>query len=832
MSYEPNYVKADGSLHARLVLIGEAPGRQENLNRKPFVGASGFKLADWWGEVGLRRTDFWIDNVYPYQPPGNNILTVPAADLAWWANNLHERIAELDDPWLIAPTGNVALRVLMRRDIYDNTVKITNYRGSIMEYVDNRGRRIKMIPTIHPASIFHTKNKSQDKNPGRIEKHCRLDWRRIAHEATFREVNLPQKEYRINPTSAELREFCDAVTRDAKVMSVDIETPSGIDISCVGFAYEPNWSLTIPLHHQAGIAADPEHYHAIRYLCELAHVEKILQNGTFDATWLWKTEGIWLTNYIWDLMYMHHALDPVDDHDLGYMKSVLIRGEYHKDEAKDPKKIAKYNTSSEAMDTYCGMDNTDQREIWQVLHDRLAACGRLQFYLDHYAALIPSLLAMTFGGIRTDAERRALRQMQLKADIIELQDKVTAAAGRPLHTSHKTFSTAKVKKYIYEDLQMPPPKQRGRPVLTTNEIQLRKFRNNYPQRCAAVVDSILETRRKQKLVENLSDAKTDPDGYMRAEYVPTTEAGRLASRSNPWRTGRNLQNVDKKVRDTFIPDPGHVFLEVDESQAESRVVYVLSGDPTLIELARRHPSIFDQHTYNAHRIFGIPESDIVYDQRQIGKKTVHGAQRGMRGDKLSGVLLKDGYVRSAEECQAFLDSYMREHPGMDTYFRWIRDQTMRNRYLANSWGRVWDISFERLGDDVYRRAYSFLPQSEVGDLLKQWGQIPAHALCAQWGYENARLAAQVHDSVLISLRPECVYPMAVYLQQWLERPRVYQTAAGPVELTIPVTFTVGHNWAGQTEWKVLPSEGEVTAEALRLLSEGQDEQRTVTLRAA
>ena len=60
----------------KIVICGEAPGYHENQLLRPFVGPSGRRLAEWWEEVGLKRSDFYITNVYPYQPPGNKIEAV------------------------------------------------------------------------------------------------------------------------------------------------------------------------------------------------------------------------------------------------------------------------------------------------------------------------------------------------------------------------------------------------------------------------------------------------------------------------------------------------------------------------------------------------------------------------------------------------------------------------------------------------------------------------------------------------------------------------------------------------------------------------------------
>ena len=148
MPDEPRLIKADGSLSAKLIMIGEAPGYWENKQGKPFVGPSFTQCLDpWWQKVGLTRKDFWIDNVFPYQPPRNNIHAIPKSVMLQWADNLHDRIAELKDPWVIVPTGNTSLFALTGKK------DITKHRGSIYEYVDRNGRKIKCIPTFEIGKI-------------------------------------------------------------------------------------------------------------------------------------------------------------------------------------------------------------------------------------------------------------------------------------------------------------------------------------------------------------------------------------------------------------------------------------------------------------------------------------------------------------------------------------------------------------------------------------------------------------------------------------------------------------------------------------------------------
>jgi len=68
---EANFVPGEGSLAARVVFIGEAPGRQEDLQKRPFVGAAGKLLDEMLAAINLKREDVYITNVVKYRPPHN-----------------------------------------------------------------------------------------------------------------------------------------------------------------------------------------------------------------------------------------------------------------------------------------------------------------------------------------------------------------------------------------------------------------------------------------------------------------------------------------------------------------------------------------------------------------------------------------------------------------------------------------------------------------------------------------------------------------------------------------------------------------------------------------
>lgn len=259
-----------------------------------------------------------------------------------------------------------------------------------------------------------------------------------------------------------------------------------------------------------------------------------------------------------------------------------------------------------------------------------------------------------------------------------------------------------------------------------------------------------------------------------------------------------------------------IFLEADLSQVESRIVYMLTGDPQLRKLACLRSDEYDQHTSNAALVLNTTEDALRKDpdykkKRHLGKIVSHGAQRDMHGPTLSNNILKElGILVSPERCDEYIARYHQRYPAIKDYFREIRRLVMRDRMLVSSWGQRVDFRYDRLDDELFRQAYGFLPPAEGAGLLNQWGLIPTY----QWmkTHVNRPPNVQVHDSLLCSIEPEHAYDLASFIQKSLERPRMY----GGELMTVFVEFKLGRTWQGDREFKRLPSRKEFTAVAYEL----------------
>src|SRR5262245_23299257 len=145
--YATNTVFADGNPLGRIMLIGEAPGRDEDAQGLPFVGRAGKLLDRMLGEIGLDRTKVYITNVLNWRPPQNREPTPEEA--ASCLPFLHRHI-ELADPKLMILLGSVAVR-----HVLGSTEGITRIRGKWNLYQNVMlNRAIPVMPTLHPAYLL------------------------------------------------------------------------------------------------------------------------------------------------------------------------------------------------------------------------------------------------------------------------------------------------------------------------------------------------------------------------------------------------------------------------------------------------------------------------------------------------------------------------------------------------------------------------------------------------------------------------------------------------------------------------------------------------------
>lgn len=153
-------VVGEGSINAKIMFIGEAPGKKEAQTGKPFCGASGKMLDSLLESVGIKREDVYITNIVKDRPQDNRDPSVEEIKLY---GPFLDRQIEIIQPKIIATLGRFSMDYIMRHfGLEEKLETIGNAHGKSYEadfsYVVKSlpaGRQVKIIPLYHPAAALY-----------------------------------------------------------------------------------------------------------------------------------------------------------------------------------------------------------------------------------------------------------------------------------------------------------------------------------------------------------------------------------------------------------------------------------------------------------------------------------------------------------------------------------------------------------------------------------------------------------------------------------------------------------------------------------------------------
>lgn len=328
-------IKPIGPVPARVMIVGEAPGKDEEMLGQPFVGVSGQELKRMLLQAGIDPKECFLTNVFMDRPDGNDITkfcvnrTAAGKDYPWPAlssGNYPEpvrarqellRLAEevrRVQPDLVIAVGNTPCWALIGR------VGITKLRGSIFPSSLDGVPSFPVLPTFHPAAILREWSMRVIAVADLIKARRFLDG----------EIKPRRRELWLDPTLDEVRSFFDQwIYGDRpRRLSFDIET-SHETITCIGFSPSVDRAITVPFYdprkRDRNYWAEPKDELAAWKLCKAVLEDpsfpKVGQNGLYDIQYLHRY-GIFVRGYSADTMIRHHALQPEMDKGLGFMASI------------------------------------------------------------------------------------------------------------------------------------------------------------------------------------------------------------------------------------------------------------------------------------------------------------------------------------------------------------------------------------------------------------------------------------------------------------------------------------------------------------------------------
>jgi DNA polymerase len=174
-----NIVVGKGNEGAKILFVGEAPGRNEDEQGLPFVGAAGKNLDKLLAEVGLTLNDIYVTNILKCRPPENRepLPDEIKAHTPWLIKQIREM-----KPNVICSLGNYATKFFLAKGVVDEMHKqpgITSVHGKVRE-IEFDGLNIKLIPLFHPAAIIYNQKLKSE-----WEKDMEIVKKEIAQKTLF-----------------------------------------------------------------------------------------------------------------------------------------------------------------------------------------------------------------------------------------------------------------------------------------------------------------------------------------------------------------------------------------------------------------------------------------------------------------------------------------------------------------------------------------------------------------------------------------------------------------------------------------------------------------------
>ena len=737
----PSYVGGVGPLEPDLMAIGEAPGKNENEQGIPFVGASGDILNDCFYKAGIRRSEVFLTNVVKYQPPMNNFnqLHLIGVDLTDSIKFLWEEEIKKFRPKCILAIGDKALEATT------GFSGILNYRGSILLAKDGI---TKVVPTIHPAALFPHYEDGQQK--GGLEytylKLIEADIARAVEESKTRSLILPDRRLDVCHSSLDLYRFFQEYQRLDKA-TTDIESINCVPV-CIGFAFNKNHAISVPLLRQIGKhkltdMGDNELDEVWRLIdTQLRRLKLVGQNLKYDEFKL-NLIGFELPNIYSDTLIKTRVLFPeLPKKNLHVQSSLWTREPFYKEEGKEFKlgkqsfeQFLKYNGKDCAV-TY-EIDEEQDKDL-----DEMGAKFNIplrEYYYNYMMKKHKFYLKMENNGFNVDIPRQKELKIKYTGMAQVVHDKITELVGHEVNVK----SYPQLFELLYREMKFKYHKRNP-----TSEETIVALLGNHAKtkEKKEILSNILEEKRIRTQLSKDINFKPDYDGRCKTSFnISATETcrsstGILKKPVRPKKIGLAFHTISKHgrlakdIRSMFIPDKGTIFLAADSSQAEARVVAVLGEDWELLEAFDK----VDIHRRTAALIFGytptlilttepLPVVDIMEKdgpERFCGKKTRHAGNYDMGKNRFMVEFNTDAQKfeinMSISEWRAgqMLELFHAASPRIKGKFhKDIQECLQSTRTIIDPFGGV-RVFNGRMDEELYKEGYANIPQRTVAHLVQ------------------------------------------------------------------------------------------------------------------
>jgi DNA polymerase-1 len=768
------HIKPDGSIDAEVLILGEAPGADEDQEGRPFCGRSGNLLRKALDTAGIESICF--DNVVRCRPPHN--ATPRAKDVTRCLPYAIEHIRTMLKLRLIVLVGNIALKAMLNR------TKITEVSGKLLKHIDYP--TLMFMPLIHPASVLY-----DSKNMKLFLESVSMIQKILNGTATTLEKEWG--EYKTIVSIDEWREFVRTI-KDYLV--IDTET-QGLNpfaeyaqLKCISLSSQSRTGVCLPFDGRweekelNTIVNDLWHI-----LCSPS-IKKIGQDIKYDMLWLREILGIKVEGLYRDTMITQYVIDPNSRKGLkeqawqytglgGYEDKIL--------------KVHVADAEGDDLYLYASLDADVTGRVADAQEPILLSNSKLVAVVNNLMIPVTNVLCdMEYRGVKMSPHR-----------LVESNKKLEELIEAISYRIHQHPSIQRFEEEEHHEINLNSGDQLRKVLFTIEGLEATQFTDKekkpstdkehllelavHNELCKWLVGYTKYTK-LQEFTIKLAKMIT-PDCRIHTRYHITTTKTTRTSSSDP-----NLQNIPVGANDlaglrkAFIPDPEFILVEFDFNQHELRVMADEAKDYVLMQDLRG-----DVHAATTAAVLEIPIEQVTKEQRRnIGKVINFGLIYGMSEFGLAYAL-----GVSVKTAQKYLMGYFNRYRAIRTW----RDQTAyfvkRNGYvdIRSGFRRPFPILSsmdEKTIQKTLRTALNVPIQGLAGNIL-EYALIGVDKLLEDY---KSKLLMEVHDSLVCQIHeserdiiPEIKDVMINYFKPFIPS----------FEVPLDVDYKIGPSWGEMKE---------------------------------
>lgn len=733
---------SSGELDSKIWIIGDAPGKQELMDKTPFASYSGKFLRDKLTYCGCDPDTVRMDYLYHKMPPKGDLSILwkdpdTRAELLSSIQRLKNLIRDCK-PNLVILLGSQPLYNLAGKSV------VNHWRGHV-QWSDELG--VKLLCTYHPTVALRQRKVPKKSHPGQYETLFMFDIKKALDNAKVPELTFDTYNTITKPTFTQAKDYLERALDEADILSYDIETDRYSVMDCISLCFEKDLGISIPFHILT------EHGGLIKYwkspsqasiilgllknLLE-SEVPKVAQNSQYDTVFIDKFYDIHVNNLVWDTMVAAHDLYSELPKDLGTLISLYTNIPY-----------TKYLGKEKNLKSHWLYSATDAIANLHIMYGQFKECKELNV-TKHYrevshGAIMPCAW-MQLEGVNVNEELRTEAievEENLQEEIIEALDIVFPKKinGDKKYPHKFNPGSSKDKLYLFENV-LGCKLIYNKGSITFDKHALAKYMTDHRRYTALLAEAIRKYRLSQTMLGKLKTPLLE--GRMHCAYYlggedetvkgkagdVGTDTGRLNSKASIFDCGTNLQNLMKGIqRQMLIPDEGEGFLYKDLWAAEAFVTALDAGEPVLLDMLNAGIKIHQWMLEETEKVFPDECKKFEYTYKKA-KQSVHAMNYGVQPSMMSR---ESGLPISI--CEWQYTFYHNKFPGIKLRQIRIENELVHGRKIKSLLGRQ-KVVIAPLSDEVIKQAYAWPSQSVIAEItllgmtkLHLFGRHPAYPWC-------------------------------------------------------------------------------------------------------